>query len=791
MNVSCSHCNLEFPEEHMIKEEDLYFCCKGCQGVYHLINDKELNSYYSKVGNKQLSPPKENLVDSSTFDSESFKDEFVKELPNGNFQISLHIEGIHCSACVWLNEQILYETDGIIEANINFSTNRAKIVYDSSVIPLSRIIDTIRSIGYDASPFKASEQGKKLDRERRDYYIRLAVGIFGTMNIMWIAIALYTGYFTGIEQNMKTILNVAEWILATPVLFYSGLIFFKGAYFGLKNRVVNMDILVATGSLLTYIYSIYITVFELGEAYFDSVTMIITFILIGKFLELLSKRGISQSLDLIGKYRPTEVELLDGSKVSVKELKVGDVVVIRSGERVGVDGKVISGNGSFDESMITGESNPIQKTISDEVLSGTLLVDGFVQVETTKEENESHISRLVSMLEESMNKKPKIENLANSISGYFSIVILGLSLLTFLGWYFANGDFQTAFIISVSVLIIACPCALALATPIATLVGLKLGSNRGILFKEASFLETMAKADYLALDKTGTITEGKPEVVNFKQFGEFKKELLFSLLQTSKHPISIGVSKYLEEKNKELKKVEISDFKTHPAKGLEGKFGKIELLAGSGLFFQERGFIIPEFSEKSHLWFAIDGEIVALFELEDKIRNGAKENLEKIQKMGIKIHILSGDNQETVREVAEKIGVENWEANFRPEDKLDFIETKQREGKTVVMAGDGLNDVLALSTSNIGIAMGSGMDIAMEVGDVVLQKDNMETLYQSFYVSHRTFKLIKQNLGLSLLYNSITIPVAMAGFVIPLVASISMSLSSMIVVLNSLRVKST
>ena len=291
--------------------------------------------------------------------------------------ISLVIEGIHCSACVWLNEQVLYETQGVIKANINFSTNRAKIVFDKNIIPLSKIIDTIRAIGYDAVPFEITEQKEQLDKERRDYYIRLSVAIFGVMNIMWIAIALYAGYFSGIEQDVKTILNIAEWILATPVLFYSGWIFFRGSYFAIKNRIVNMDLLVASGAFLTYLYSIYITVTESGEAYFDSVAMIITFILVGKFLELLSKRSIAESLDLIGKYQPLEVELENGEKIAISDLKIGDKVKIKAGERIGVDGKISEGEGTVDEAMITGESIPVLKKVGDKVLSGTLLTDGL------------------------------------------------------------------------------------------------------------------------------------------------------------------------------------------------------------------------------------------------------------------------------------------------------------------------------------------------------------------------------------------------------------------------------
>jgi Cu+-exporting ATPase len=785
MMAKCSHCHLEFPDEVMIKEGDLRFCCKGCKGVYHLIHDKDLDSYYSKVGNRELAPPKEGLIESSSFDSESFQNRYLKERKDGFFEISLHIEGIHCSACVWLNEQILFETDGIIEANINFSTNRAKIVFDKKIILLSQIVETIRSIGYDATPFEKGENGKKLDRERKDYYIRLAVGIFGVMNIMWISIALYSGYFTGIEQNIKTILNIAEWILSTPVLFFSGWIFFRGAYFGLKNRVVNMDILIATGSLLTYLYSIYITLFELGEAYFDSVAMIITFILIGKFLELLSKREISESLDLISKYQPNEVQLLNGEKIAVEKLKKGDLIVVKSGERVGVDGKIIRGEGTLDEATITGESLPILKNIGDQILSGTLLTDGYLEVEVEREFKESHIWRLVSLLEDALSKKPNIENLANKISGIFSITILSLSLLTFTGWFLYSGDGNISFITAVSVLIIACPCALALATPIATLIGLNMGTKRGILFKEARFLETMAKADILAIDKTGTITEGKPKVVNSVKFRDYNEKLLVSLLKISKHPISIGILDFI----KNMRGVNLENIVTIPARGVRATYNETDIIGGNLQFMNENGIFPHIESNKSHFYYAENGEVKALFELEDTLRKDAIEGIEKIKSIGLEVVILSGDREEAVKNIADEVGVSQWKSQLKPEDKLAWILEKQKSGKIVVMVGDGVNDILALGSANIGIAIGSGTDIAMEIGDVVLQKDSIVSLFESFQIGRKTFSLIRQNLGISLVYNAITIPIAIAGFVIPLVASISMSLSSLLVVLNSFRAK--
>ena len=785
--VKCSHCHLEFSEDVMIKDEELYFCCKGCQGVYNLIHDRDLESYYSKVGKTELAPPKETLLNSETFDGEAFQKQYIKNNRDGLSEISLIIEGIHCSACVWLNEQILYETDGIIEANINFSTNRAKIVFDKNIIKLSKIVDTIRAIGYDAVPFEITETKKRLDKERKDYYIRLSVGIFSVMNIMWISIALYAGYFTGIEQNIKTVLNIAEWILSTPVLFFSGWIFFKGAYFGLKNRVVNMDILVASGGLLIYLYSIYITIFELGDAYFDSVAMIITFILVGKFLELLSKRNISESLDLIGKYQPIEVEKVDGTKVSVENLQIGDKIVVKTGERVGVDGKIIKGSGTIDESTITGESLPVLKNIENRVLSGTLLIDGYLEIEVLKDYKNSHIAKLVGMLEEAMNSKPNIENLANKLSGQFSITILTLSLLTFLGWAIFGDDLSFAFITAVSVLIIACPCALALATPIATLVGLNLGTKKGILFKEAKFLETMAKADILAIDKTGTITNGKPKVTDFQKFQDFSEDRLFSLLKLSNHPISKGVLEYLGEKNQ----VELSEVKTIPARGVVAKYQNIQILGGNAELLLENGVSnIPKIeTSSSTFYYSENGIIKALFLLEDTLRNDAKIGIEKIQKLGIEITILSGDTKKSVSKIADEVQIENWKSDLKPQDKLNWIKENQKKGKVVVMVGDGVNDILALASADIGIAMGSGTDIAMEVGDIVLQRDSINSLFDSFQISKRTFKLIKQNLSLSLIYNSITIPIAIAGFVIPLIASISMSFSSILVVLNSMRIQ--
>ncbi|MEY3002321.1 MAG: hypothetical protein RLZZ428_696, partial [Pseudomonadota bacterium] len=492
--IACSHCHLTFSQDAMIAEhyenKQLFFCCKGCQGVYHLLHQEGLNTFYDKLGNTTLQPATQLNEDLQKFDLEGFKKKYIKTDENGICEIHLIIEGIHCSACVWLNEKVLHKTDGILEASINYSTHKAKIIWDSDTIKLSKIIQTIRSIGYNAYPYDPKLQEERAISTRKTYYTRILVAVFGAMNIMWLAIAHYAGYFSGIEQSFKTILNVAEFILATPVLFYSGFIFFRGAYYGYKNHMVNMDTLVASGALSAYLYSIYAMVTQRGEVYFDSVVMIITFILVGKYLEVLTKKHAVDTLDGLMGSTPTEVMVFkEGVKslVSIENVVIGDLIELKPGEKVVIDGQVTWGEGSFDESSLTGESTPVYKEKNGTILSGSICLDSVIHYEATKDASSSMLTSIIQLLEESITKKPHIEQLANTISGYFSNVILVIALLTFAGWYFWSDSFEQALIIGISVIVIACPCALGLATPMATLVGISVAAKRGILFKEASF----------------------------------------------------------------------------------------------------------------------------------------------------------------------------------------------------------------------------------------------------------------------------------------------------------------
>jgi P-type Cu+ transporter len=802
--INCSHCNLEFENEQMIHDaigdKELYFCCKGCQGVYHLLESEGLDSFYDKLGKNSLNPATNIDANVEKFDLDSFETRFIKTTPNGFKQIDLIIDGIHCAACVWLNEKILFNTDGIIEANINFSNYKARIIWDDSKIKLSQIILKIRSIGYDAYPYDANISDEKASKSKRDYFMRIIVAVFGSMNIMMLGVAKYSGFFTGMETDVKNMVHFAEFILTTPVLFYSGWVFFRGGYYGLKNKIINMDFLVASGATLTYFYSMYILFGGVGESYFDSVTMIITFVLVGKYLEVIGKKSAIDTIDKIKSSLPLDAIIIENGvkkSVSVDELKVGDIIELKTGEIAPVDGMVISGNASFDESSITGESMPVYKSINDPIYSGTINTNSLIRYEVQKDFSNSTISSFVTLIEDSLTSKSDIEKKANEISKSFSATILTLAFLTFLGWFFFTpelfyateaGRFETAFIVMISVIVIACPCALSLATPIASLVGISELARHKLVFKESKFLETMAKANVLVLDKTGTITQGKLKVTK-SSVDKIDINLLYSMVSSSNHLVSSAIKSYMEENYENLKCYDLKDYQTIDAKGMFATYDDIELIGGNSAMLNDYSIETPQNEDFTVFYFAINNLLVATFYLQDLLKNDALASFESLKKFNLEIIMLTGDNEKVAKNIAQSVGISNYHANLTPVQKGEFITNLKNQGKIVVMAGDGVNDALALSKSDIAIAMGNGADISIATSDVVILDDSLRGLVKCFEISHKTYKLIKQNLTISLVYNAITIPIAMAGYVIPLVAALSMSLSSLLVVGNSLRIK--
>ncbi len=786
--IRCDHCHLEYDKSVLIQNNGKYFCCKGCQGIYHLLQNEGLDNFYNKMGENTIEPPKRLHDDIGKFDLDGFRQKYIKQ-KDGFSEVSLIIDGIHCSACVWLNEKVLQRSEGVVEVSINHTNNKAKILWDDDTIKLSQIIELIRSIGYNAYPYDASMQEVQANAKRRDYYSRLLVGIFTTMNIMWIAVAQYDGYFNGMRADIKTILNFAEFILATPALFYTGGVFFKGSYYALKNRYVNMDLLVVSGALSAYIFSIYSMLTGHGEVYFESVTMIITFVFAGKYLEVLTKKKAVDTMDGFSSSMPSEVTIVkDNEKaiVGVESVEIGNIIELRAGDKVVIDGVITSGEGSFDNSSLSGESEPLFLLCGNSVLSGSICVDSVIRYRVSKLYSESMLSKIITLLEDSMDKKPRIEKLANTVSGYFSTVIMILAIFTFIAWYMISGTFEQALIVSISVLVIACPCALGLATPVATLVGISKAAKKGVLFKEATFLETIAKCTTVVLDKTGTLTNGTPKVVDSYISEGFDRSILYSLVCLSTHPISKGVKEFLG--SMELKDLE--EIKVVEAKGIKAKFEGKDIFAGNRAFMVENGFTCKEFDEmNSVLHVGYEQKIVASFSLSDSLRSGAKKTIEYLKNSGLKVVMLTGDHENVAKTIADEVGIEEFQASLFPQDKAKYITDLREKGEVVVMVGDGINDTLALTHSEVAITLGSGTDVAVNVSDVVLINDDFSSLRTVFEISKSTFAKVKQNLTISILYNVITIPLAMAGFVIPLVAALSMSLSSLVVVGNSMRIK--
>ncbi len=790
----CEHCKGEFGGESAIKQGDMQFCCAGCAGVWGFLNDNKLSEFYDRLGKSDHFKPINNPL-SGDGDSkniiENFYKNYVKRLQNGVCEIYIIIEGIHCSACVWLNEKVLARLDGVLGVVINSANNKAKITWDDSAISLGEILKTIQAIGYNPLPYDPARSEVKSSAARRDFYAKMLVGVFCTMNIMWVAVALWGGYFSGMDSKIKDILHFAEFILASPVLFYTGSAFFKNGFNALKNGHATMDLSVAVGASIAYFYSVFVMLNRSGEVYFDSVAMIITFVFIGKFLEVISKKRCFDSLDGITQMIVKEVFAKSGNgdftMRSINEIAIDDEIMLRMGERAMIDGGVISGVASADSSMITGESAPVLLKNGSQITSGMICLEGSVIYKASASFSDSTLNKIAQILEGAAFKRPHIEELANKIAAKFSLIILALGMITFALWGYFSGV-AVALPIAISVIIIACPCALSLATPVAALMGLGVGLKRGALFKEARILERLAKCKTVVFDKTGTISKAHLKVV--KSSGEINGEnraILASLAAASAHPVSVAVREFINENSL----LELTDIQNHIGKGICAKIGDLNIAAGSFELMKSIGAAPANNSastnDLANYYFAINRQIIAQFWCEDELKNESKEAVKALKSFGLNVVMLTGDSEIVAQKVAEYLGIDKVVARADPLKKADFI---KELGEGVLMVGDGINDAVAMQSSSVAIAMGSGAAISIDRSDVVVLNGDLNAVAAAVEVSQKTLKTIKQNLIFSLAYNAITIPLAIAGFIIPLFAAISMSLSSLIVVLNSARLNS-
>ena len=802
----CKHCAGHFEGEAVIDANGNEFCCNGCKNVYAYLKSQGFSEFYSKLknGEQNLAKPS-----SKHFDKQSASSMFSKLLrrdENSPFicELEVLISGIHCPACIWLNEKALSNLEGVLELNISATTSKARVLFDERKTALEEILNLIIAIGYDPKPFNEVKGAK--NSLSREYYAKLIVALACSMNIMWVAIAVYSGYFEGLSAGAKKILHFAEFVLASPPVFYTASVFYRSALSSLKLRQISMDVNVSLGILSVYFYSVYAMLSGAEQVYFDSACMLVTFIFAGKFLQTKATQKAAQELENISSLFVEQVmSVKNNSRIpsisefkpcDVSEIKSGDFVLLRSGERAMIDGVVLSGEASVDNSSINGESVPVGISKDDALLSGALCAEGSVIYKATSSFQGSFLNKLSKLLSNASFARAQIEELANKISSHFGWAILGLCVASFVFWSVTNisaWSGASAFGVAISVLVIACPCALSLATPIATLVAMGTSTKRSIVFKDAKVLETLAKCDIIAFDKTGTLSKANLKVLSEQRFLPFDDGALLALASASTHPISKAVASYILEKTCALSLFSqdaLENIQNIAGKGISATYKGVKIAGGSRAFVESLGASLSDDTQdsSSEYYFMYDNKLVARFFLDDELREGAKASIKELKQMGLKVLMLSGDKQIVASKVASELGIDESHGELNPEQKALLIKELQKSAN-VVMVGDGINDILALKSANVGIAMGSGASVSVGVSDVVLLRDELGDLVFALRQAKKTFKVIKENLFISLVYNALSIPLAMAGFIIPLFAAISMSFSSLLVVLNSLRLK--
>ncbi|WRA39116.1 heavy metal translocating P-type ATPase [Helicobacter pylori] len=786
--MKCSHCQLEFKESELFKEvinhKELYFCCTGCARVYALLSDLNLESFYDKLNDSTLAPvtPQDSM---SALELE----QTLEENNKGDFILNLLLEKTHCNACLWLNQKVLERLSGVKKVSVNFTTHHLQIVFEKSLNP-KEIIQKIESLGYGAKIYNAKNYALKAQKEQRSYLLTLSVGFFATMNLMFIAIAKYASYGgasygganygTGMDKLMQRNLDLVSLFLSLLVLVVVGRFFIKGAFYGLKNGVLGMDLSVSFGALSAFVYSIYAMLVS-QETYFEASSTILTLVFGSKFLELKARLFANEKCLALESHEIHSVIVVENGKQiekHPKDVAIGSVVLVPSGAKIALDGALLN-HASVDASLISGEFKPLELGVNDQILGGYVNVGVPFSYQVSANFQNSRLSSLLETLKKSFLEKPLIESSANKIADIFSKVVLFLAFISFLLWQFGlGGNFEKALMVCISVLVISCPCAFALATPIALVIG--VFKNPLIVFKEALFLETLAKVKKIFIDKTGTLTQKEVLLKEKIIYEEFDERLLKSLLKVREHLAHSAILKSLDSDEVHLEKIEFF------AHGLKANYHNETLLVGSLKFLNAMGVNIKaKESANIMVGFAKNKTLCALFVLEERLKNNAKEVIQALQDKGLELEILSGDNENSVKECAKKLGISKYHAHLTPEDKAQTISSYKG---VCAMVGDGNNDALALKQASVSLGFEKSA-LSKSACDILLLEEDLSLLKKAFDNAQKVYQVVLQNIVLSLIYNAILIPVAMLGYINPLIASLSMSASSLLVVLNSLRLK--
>lgn len=726
--------------------------------------------------------------------------------------LNFDVQGMTCSACANRIEKRLNRMDGISNAAVNFALETVAVEYNENTVGAQDMMAAIEKMGF--ALLLEQDETSKIDHkesEIKKQKMKFIAAVVLTFPLFWTMVAHFN--FLSFIYMPEVLMN--PWVqlaFATPVQFIIGAQFYKGAYNSLRNKSANMDVLVALGTSAAYFYSLYLSIEWVGngklgypELYFEASAVIITLILLGKLFEVQAKGKTSQAIQkLLGLQAKTARVLRDGveQEIAIEEVVQGDKIIVRPGEKIPVDGEIMEGQSAIDESMLTGESIPVDKTVGDTVIGATINKNGSLQIKATKVGRDTALAQIVKVVEEAQGSKADIQRLADKISGVFVPVVVGIAVMTFLIWYFAvtPGDFRSALIPTISILVIACPCALGLATPTSIMAGSGRSAEIGILFKGGEHLEHTESVDTVILDKTGTVTKGEPALTDLIVADGFDESTVLQLVATaenqSEHPLAQAIVKGVRDKGIDLLTAE--SFEALPGYGIHAVVSGKTLLIGTRKLMTEQQVDLMNYEDdmakleengKTAMLIAVDGQIAGVIAVADTVKETSKEAIKRMHELGLDVIMLTGDNARTAQAIADEVGIDRVIAEVLPEQKSEEVKRLQEAGKVVAMVGDGINDAPALATADVGMAVGTGTDIAIEAADITLMRGDLNSVADAIGMSRKTMRNIKQNLFFAFFYNTIGIPVAALGLLAPWVAGAAMAFSSVSVVLNALRLQ--
>lgn len=793
---TCLHCGAVIRPHELVEDNHdgqmRSFCCRGCRGAWLLINEAGLGAFYQR---RDL--PEEGLATGAFREEygDAYLGRFVVDV-NGTASIDILIDGIRCAACVWLNEKVIARLAGVADVRINYATSRARVLFDAGVTSPAAVFRKILALGYVPRPYSRSAVEAAAVAEKKDLLIRFGTAFFLTMQLMAYSFALYAGLLQGIAPQIKYYLQLFSLLVTTPVIFYAGWPFLNGARRGLVNRAPNMDLLIATGALSAFFYSIY-AVIAGGEVYCETAAMIVTLILAGRLLEHAAKRRAASGVERLLALAPAEARrICEGTveKVDVAALAAGDLVLVGPGERFPADGIICEGTTDADESPATGEPMPVAKIAGSPVIAGSINLSGTVQVLVERPAGESFLARVARLVEEAQNRKAPIQGVADRVAGLFVPAVLILAAVTFVWLLLTGNDTGTALMASLAVVVIACPCALGLATPTAILAGSGAAAAGGVIFKGGDILERLARISTVVFDKTGTVTRGRPEVCGVVPAGGMTADDLVAQAAAveagSGHPLARGITEYAIGRGVVF--AVAAEVQTVAGGGVSGLVGGQRVAAGNLRYLQGLGVSLPlEFpdpaADGTAVYVACDGAYAGAITFQDRLRESAAPLISYLDGKGIRSILMSGDRHAIVSRTAGIVGIGEARGELLPSDKAAWVADLQAHGESVLMVGDGINDAPALSTADVGCAVAGGADVALESSDLVLARPGLGRLRFAHRAAVSTMSVIRQNLAWAFIYNLIGIPLAMSGRLTPIYAAAAMAMSSLCVVGNSLR----